>query len=241
VSETPKCLLVRPYGKSVPCAADRSIERFKRAHKRFKWLTATDTEATAAIFKIRSSAGSEFVCTDFDCMVMIDDDVECHWPDIEYLAEQSLTLDGGRGAIVGAVVSKRMAKNGWGVRISDGEKHELYSDELVELGPHRYIGGAFTAYPKSVFLSIIRTKKPNGEPLIPYCPGQGLWPFFIPTMVQNPEFGNQWELLNEDWAICHYARLAGHRVFAAMRPVTIHYGNCGYTALAGVGEETLAE
>lgn len=228
----PKCMLVRPRGSDVPVEVDRAVERFKLARKRFRWHVASDVEATAAIFKMRSQAASEFMLTGFDCLVMVDDDVEFHWQDVEHLAEQSLTLDDGRGAIVGAVVSKRMHGGGWGVRISDGNTYELHSDQIVELGPHRYIGGALTAYPRSMFLSLIRKK------IIPYCPGQGLWPFYIPAMVQNPELGDQWELLCEDWAICHYARQAGHRVFASMKPVTVHYGKYGFTPISALSPET---
>jgi hypothetical protein len=189
------------------------------------------TPADVDVARARSGVATNFTMEmlDYDPLIMIDYDVS--WStksgDLDYLAEKCLELD----AIVGAVVCKKEYRKGFGCRFNDGLPHELYTDEIVELGPHSYMGGAFTAYPRSLFTAL--------QKVTPCCKPQQFWPFFLPCIVKNP-IVDTYEYLSEDWSICEYARkLAGQKVYAAMRPCVGHWGHTEYLAIHGTA--TLSE
>jgi hypothetical protein len=153
---------------------------------------------------------------------MMDYDIELNDPaDLDHLAERCAETQG----IVGAVISCKAIGRGWGCRFVDDQPHEILSDELVQLVPPAYMGGALTAYHRTVFEEIIRSG-------MRYCAPQGLWPFFAPTAVFNEDL-QEWDYLSEDWAICHYAHAAGKKVYAAMRPFAFHHGAAAFSPLTG--------
>ena len=147
-----------------------------------------------------------------DVMCMVDDDIEWMPGDLEYLA----CVAHEHRCLVGGLVSKRAEAMGYGSRLCDGINHEIGSDELIELQPPAYLGGAMIAVARSVVEAVA-----DGFPekLV-----QGFWPFFIPTLWQEEKLGGRYEYLSEDWAFCQYVRLAGFKVYLAMRPVTLHAG-----------------
>ena len=114
---------------------------------------------------------------------------------------------------------------GWGPMPIDAAPDRARSDEIVELKQHQYLGGAVMAFHRNVLTRILESGLPN-------CALQGFWPFFQPITIANEDFG-VYEYLSEDWAICHKARRAGVKVYALMRPVTIHHGAWSFTALDG--------
>jgi len=157
----------------------------------------------------------------YDVCLMLDDDVSFQTDDLEYVARQAYDLKG----LVGGIVSKRTFDEGFGGRMADGKLHELYSDEIIQLNKHQYLGAAVMAFHRDVLLKIAQSG-------LPYCAYQGFWPFFMPMILENEEAG-VYEYLSEDWAICHRARRAGISVHALMRPVSVHHGVMGFTALDG--------
>lgn len=177
----------------------------------------------AAPDRARSIVATQFMRSDRDVCLMVDDDVSFQTEDMEYIARQAYELDGG--ALVGGMVSKRTFEEGFGGRFIDDKDHELYSAETVKLGPHEYLGGAMMAFSKSVLLKIAQSG-------LPYCALQGFYPFFQPMTIANEDVG-AYEYLSEDWSICHRARRAGASVYALMQPVSIHHGAMGFTALDG--------
>ena len=42
------------------------------------------------------------------------------------------------------------------------------------------------------------------------------------------------EYLSEDYAFCEYVRRTGSKVYQAMRPTVVHYGEYGYTTYDGI-------
>jgi hypothetical protein len=178
--------------------------------------------ADAAVDRARSILATEFQRgRQFDVCLMVDDDIGFQSGDLEYVAKMAYELD----TLVGGMVSKRAGALGFGGRICDGKRHELYTNEIVELGPHQYLGGALMAFPCSILDRIVR----HG---MPYCALQKLYNFFGPQVIPNEEVG-VYEYLSEDWSICHNARESGSKVYALMRPVTVHLGAAGFTALDG--------
>jgi hypothetical protein len=191
--------------------------------RRYRWHFAL-APPDAAVDRARSMAATHFLQrTENTVLVMLDYDVSLPRAssDLEYLAEKAHQTTG----IVGAIVSKKSEGSGFGGRFVDDEDHELYANHLVELGEGQYVGGACTAYHRKVFERMIASG-------IQYCPAQGFWPFFLPTITFSEEL-QEYEYLSEDWAICKYARETGSTVHAAMKPVTIHHGRKGYSALEG--------
>lgn len=216
-----KALLCVMSGQGVIQPVQHALERH-RTETRLDW-DRCDPKPDAAVDRARSAVASEFLAMDRDVLVMLDYDVEVPRPaDFDYLAAACATTRG----IVGAVVSKKNFGEGFGGRFADGAAHELYSDELVELGEDQYVGGAFTAYHREVFEAMIAFG-------MPHCPAQGFWPFFQPALKYNNDLRAH-EYLSEDWAICHYARELAHKpVHVAMQSLTIHHGRCGFSALDG--------
>jgi hypothetical protein len=157
-----------------------------------------------------------------DVLVMVDADVLFAEGDIEYVAACAYESK----AVTGGMVSKKAVGEGFGGRIADGKTHELFSDEVVPLGPNRYLGGALLAFHRDVLVDIA------DKEVVPFCPMQGFFPFFHDGYVRNEEAGC-YEHISEDWMFCHYAREAGRKVFALMRPVTVHQGGALFTALDG--------
>jgi hypothetical protein len=199
------------------------IIRFIGAKKRHKWQIGP-APPDAAVDRSRSTIATDFIeHRDADVLVMMDHDIQVPNPaDLEYLAEKALELEG----IVGAVVSKRALGLGFGCSFVDGEEHELFSDEVVELGPGGYMGGACTAYHRSVFTALV-------DAGMELCSSQGFYPFFLPCVVPHPETGEPF-YLSEDWAVCHYLReFTDKKVYAAMRPYVVHYGQYGFSPLDG--------
>ena len=178
----------------------------------------------AAADRARSIVASQFLRgKQYDVCLMLDDDVSFQSDDLEYVARQAYELDGG--ALVGGMVSKRTFDEGFGGRMADEQLHELYSDEIIQLSKHQYLGAAVMAFSREVLMKMLASG-------LPYCAYQGFWPFFMPMVLANEE-AKVYEYLSEDWAICHRARRAGASVYALMRPVSVHHGAMGFTALDG--------
>lgn len=186
---------------------------------RHEWAHASHSP-TGAVDKARCRVASLFMKTDFDPLVMVDADTRWRSPeDIERLVDTAMA----NNAHVGAFVPKRALGFGVGCRPPPGIELKLYSDQVIELGEHEYVGGALTATPRAVFASMIR----KGIALA--CTYQRLFSFFLPTLHLNPNLGEgQIEYLSEDQAFCHYARLAGHKVLLDMKPATTHSGQATF-------------
>lgn len=199
----------------------------------------------AAVDRARGQAATEFYmqAPGRNVLVMVDDDVKWSVGDLDYIARKAHETQG----LVGGFVSKKDVGNGFGTRLhptATGGPWELYSDTLLELQTHGYNGGAFIAIPRSALTAIIRkTKFPivvhDGENAainhgMPLAVSGNWWPFFQPFMMHRPDIGSdRFEYVSEDWAICHYARMAGCKVYAAFRPRTVHGGKAAFTALDG--------
>jgi hypothetical protein len=214
---------MRAYGATG--SAIDSIFRFTREVNRSsvfdQWVwPKLPPDSSAA--RARSEVATGFLRSGDDVMVMVDSDVLCAEGDIEYVAAAALESKG----LVGAVVSKKAPGQGFGGRFNDGKVHELYSDEIVKLEKHQYLGGALIAFHKSVLREMVK------KSIVHYCPLQGFWPFFCEDVIKNEELGCH-EHLSEDWAFCHRAQEAGKPVLALMRPVTVHEGRALFTALEG--------
>lgn len=184
-----------------------------------------DIGGDSAVDRARSTIMTDFVRRPIgDVMLMIDDDVAWQPTDALYLATKAYDLD----AVVGGLVPKRAVRKGYGCRLVDGKPHEIGSDELVELDDNAYVGGAMMAVPRTVLQSMLAKcevyvhgagLQPMSEVLL-----QGWNPFAMPVLVKNDLLGGRTDYLSEDWAICHRAREAGHRVFLAMRTLVNHRG-----------------
>jgi hypothetical protein len=214
---------MRAYGAtgSVIDCMIRFVNETKRTEVFDRWVWPSmppDSEPGRA----RSLVASNFLHSGDDVLVMTDADVRFAEGDIEYVAAAALHTKG----VAGGIVSKRAFGQGFGGRIPDGQRHELYSDEIIPLRDHMYLGGAVLALHRSVLVEIVK------QGVVPYCPPQGYWPFFCQTWIKNEKMGC-YEHLSEDWAFCHYARQAGKPVLALMRPVTSHEGSAQFTALEG--------
>ena len=175
----------------------------------------------SAVDRARGVCATAFLRSDFDVCCMVDYDVQWEVGDLEYIATKAHE----HKALVGGMVSKKASGQGFGGRFRDDTPHEMYSDELVELPKHSYVGGAFVAFSRNVLESII-------EQGIPYCDEQGFYPFFLPVVIPNQK-GTGYDYLSEDWAFNHYIREAGCKVFAAMAPVTVHHGRAAYSVIDG--------
>jgi hypothetical protein len=192
-----------------------------QAHpKRHDWSFAF-AMPDADVARARSVVATSFYRdTDCDVLVMMDHDIQLNEPgDLDYLAEKAHETEG----IVGAVVPVKGERQGYGCRFVDGVPHELLTDELVELVPPAMMGGALTAYHRSVFSAIL-----EGGMVKLFCPAQRLFPFFMPTVYKNPDLG-ELDYLSEDWAACLYAHEAGKKVYAALRPFVVHHGKALFT------------
>jgi hypothetical protein len=188
-------------------------------HPEVSWGFAT-APPDADVVRARSTLASKFLQqTDCDVLVMLDYD--CSLPFLGDLDALALKCHETKG-IVGCVVPKKAFGQGFGCRFVDGEEYELFTDELVELGPGQYMGSAVTAYHREMFEKLMTSG-------IPYCAPQGLWPFFMPTIVELSSGDNDY--LSEDWAICEYARRAGCKVHAYLRPQVLHHGRMAFSAL----------
>lgn len=178
----------------------------------------------AAVDRARSKIATRCIDEGFDVVVMVDHDLTWDPGNAAYIAHEAHA----RGGIVGGLVSKRQFGQGFGGRFGDGKPHELYSDELVQLGPTGYVGGAFTAYSRAALEKIAdHHKLPRTR--------DNMIPFFLPMVVFNERL-QQHEYLSEDWSACHRAHMAKVPCFAAMLPRVVHHGNYGFTLHDGAGK-----
>lgn len=216
----PQLALLRTGG--VHSRTFESIIAWLTSPNRNKWAF-TAGQPDADVVRSRSIIATDFLQrTDNDVLVMMDYDIDLVNPgDLDYLAEKAAETQG----IVGAVISVKAIGQGFGCRFVDDTPHELLSDELVRLVPPAYMGGALTAYHRSVFEAMIKAG-------MRYCAPQGLYPFFAPTVVYNEDLG-EWDYLSEDWACCQYAHEAGKPIYAAMRPFALHHGAAAFSPLTG--------
>jgi hypothetical protein len=198
---------------------DRTFASFLRDRARdqkYMWSVCVHS-GDGAVDRQRSQLLTKFLEGPSDVLVMADHDIVWQVGDITYLAEVAHE----RQAVVGALVSKKNVREGWGCRLVDGKPHEIGSSEVVELEEDAYTGGALMAVAKSVLVRLAR--------VLPKVPPD-FYPFCIPQLKKNTRL-NIVEYLSEDWSLCHGARVTGSKVYLAMRPIVIHHGNWGYNTL----------
>lgn len=192
----------------------------------YPWLVRVGG-SDAAIDRARSVVATEFLeGSKGDVLVMVDHDIAWNVGDLCYIAEAAHD----RRAVVGGLVSKRALGEGLGGRFADGKPHEFGTHEIVKLGPRGHIGGAFMAIHRDVLEAVLgKLKLPRVR--------TGFVPFFLPE-VRYDEHTEQHEYLSEDWAFVSRCHQAGCDVYAAMHPITAHFGQYGYTVLSAVGGES---
>lgn len=178
-------------------------------------------DGDGAVDRQRSVVATRLMTSHQDMVLMCDHDITWNFGDARYMVEMCHKTRG----IVGALVSKRAARQGFGSRWYDGKPHEICSGELLELGEDEYVGGAFTCYHRDVFEAIAKTmeKLPSNE---------SFWPFFMPIQKMNKKT-NSVEYLSEDWVVCHRAREAGCKVHLAFLPQILHHGQVTFSVVDG--------
>jgi hypothetical protein len=149
-----------------------------------------------------------------EVLLMVDRDITWRSGDLEYLAWAAADTK----SIVGGVYAKRGYGAGTAIRFREGQS---FDDDLIEAD---YASTGFFAVHRSVLEAMAQTLVPCLDSLTDRS--IDFWPFFMP-MVQETRLGT--EYLSEDWAFCERAKELGFKVYAAMRPTLVHYGEIGFT------------
>jgi Methyltransferase domain len=106
----------------------------------------------------------------------------------------------------------------------DGIKNILFGPEAPGLYPLRYAATGFLRIRAEVLRLMIERLK------LPLCNtqwGEGFWPFFMPTIVKQPD--GSFHYLGEDWAFSHRLAQIGIIPMADTSLRLYHYGPYGYS------------
>lgn len=212
-------IAIMTYGGVTPWTLNTFV-RDRALDTKYHW-SFLHHEGDAAVDRARSIVATKFLeGSDSEVLLMVDHDLSWGITDATYLVDKAHETKG----VVGSLVSKRVFGEGFGARLVDGKRHEIGSEELIELEEDAYMGAAFLAISRDA-LQAMADRLPKTVP-------QGFYPFFCPQLKHNKRI-DAYEYLSEDWAFTHGMRVCGRKVYLAMLPVVRHYGHYGFTTLDG--------
>ena len=178
------------------------------------------------IERSRSFEAKKFLDGDGDVLLMLDHDIQWQGEKDGYVGDlvHVALMAHEKQGIVGAIVPKRCKNEGLPiVTLTPHQDFILGQEGCVEI---IYMGAAFTAYPRAVLEAVSSTM----EPVLP-----GFKPIFQTMVTEHPHAPGQMLHISEDWALCERARMLGFKTYAATKPLTVHHGDYGYTAVNDSG------
>lgn len=205
-----QCVILVPVYDAVELGCDDALRQLERAG-----YVVWRVPGFAAIDQARCRMASEALRQGFEELMWIDSDIQFEPAVIERLRAHNLPLVAGLYPKKGvrALASSLLP----GTReITFGE-----GGGLLEI---RYAAAGFLHTRRQVYLDIQR------HAALPVCNeqfAQPLVPFFLPLVIESdvstPEQPRHW-YLSEDFAFCHRARAAGHKIFADTTIRLAHLG-----------------
>lgn len=191
----------------------------------------------ALIGRSRSIMCTEFLKTDADVMVIIDDDIVWEPADFWKIVEGARET---RGVYGGAYVTRSTEPH-------LSSRHYPGKELVFAQTPNRrpiefqYLATGFMAIHREVMEDMLRTEFVDayGTHRIEQCQLGGdrpFYPFFSPFTCREDD--GRLHYLSEDWAFSHRARQAGHGVWVDQSIILIHMGWYPFTVRDLAARET---
>lgn len=183
----------------------------------------------ALIGRSRSLMCTEFLKTDADVMVIIDDDIVFDPDDFWKIVEGARDT---HGVYSGLYVTRSTEPHITSRAFADG------TEQIIAAGPERrpveyqYLATGFWAMHRDVVESMIDAEfvDADGKHRISLCEigaDRPFYPFFKP--FDCIEENGKRHYLSEDWAFCNRARQLGFKCWADLSIILIHMGEYPYT------------
>lgn len=168
-------------------------------------------EGDADVARARNIAASDFLKTDCDVLLTIDDDIVFSPRDALKLCREALDKD----MVCGMYLTRGPTKRQPASLLKDGQTVEFWIDQpLVEI---EFLATGFMAVSRRVF-----EKVAEGLPLCMQDTDYPFYPFYLQMVIPWPSSVNLY--LSEDWAFCQRAKDAGFKLW--LDP-TIRLGHIG--------------
>jgi len=188
----------------------RILEKCPDPHFEFKII-----EGDALIDRSRSRMATDFMKSDAEAIIFLDDDILYDPLDIRKICKlvQLKDLD----IVGGAYVTKEEEAPVFAVR-SLHDREDFDFGKNGEVREFRYVSSGCMAIHRRVFSSLVATET------VHLCHPNGLqfYPFFCP-MEKN--LNGTWIYLSEDWAFCERARSLGFKVWCDTTSKIGHIGD----------------
>lgn len=183
----------------------------------------------ALIGRSRSLMCTEFLKTDADIMVIIDDDIVFDPDDFWKIVEGARET---RGIYGGAYVTRSTEPHITSRALADGKEQIFVEGPERRPVEYQYLATGFWAMHRDVLEAMIGAEfvDADGSHRIDECTlgaDRPFYPFFAP--FQTLEEDGRRHYLSEDWAFCNRARQLGFGIWVDLSIILIHMGEYPYT------------
>lgn len=183
----------------------------------------------ALIGRSRSIMCTEFLKTDADVMVIIDDDIVFEPADFWKIVEGARDTHGIYG---GAYVTRSTEPHITSRALFDGQEQVFAATPERRPHEYQYLATGFWAVHRDVMESMVGAEFQDAYGThrieqVELGADRPFYPFFQPFVCREDD--GRLHYLSEDWAYCNRARQLGHRVWVDLSIILQHMGLYPYT------------
>lgn len=182
-------------------------------------VTVSNHMGDALLGRARSREASEFLRTDCDVFLAVDDDIQFAPEDAVRLCKEAYE----RKAIVAATCVIKRENQPWIASKPLENGPPIVFEEGTEPVEIKWAGAGMVAVHRNVFQAMIEHFK---MPLL-HPTDLKFWYFFDTMIWQHPNGDHL--LLSEDWAFCERAKECGYKTYLHPGIRTVHFGHYGYS------------